>query len=72
MSGVIMAKKRGQAKPSAGSTRATTVAVRATTEWKEWLDRLAEHERLTVADVIDQALVKYARDKGFPEIAPKR
>jgi hypothetical protein len=66
-----VAKKK--AKPLADEgARVTTVAVRASLAWKEWVDRLAEFKRLTVADVIDQALVKYARDEGFKEVAPRR
>ena len=66
-----MAKKKASPPPDSGA-RVTTVAVRATVAWKEWVDRLADFKRLTVADVIDQALVKYARDDGFAEVAPKR
>jgi hypothetical protein len=67
-----MAKKRKAAPPPDGGARATTVAVRSSLAWKEWVDRLAGFKRLTVADVIDQALVKYARDEGFTEVAPPR
>jgi hypothetical protein len=67
-----MTRKRKAAAPADGGTRGTTVALRTSVGWKEWLDRLANFKRLTVADVIDQALVKYARDEGFDEVAPRR
>jgi predicted transcriptional regulator len=72
MEAAVMAKKKGSTKSPDGGARVTTVAVRASEAWKEWVDQLADYKRLTVADVIDQALVKYARDEGFPEAAPKR
>jgi hypothetical protein len=68
----VMAKKKAPPKSAPDGARPTTVAVRASVAWKEWVDRLADFKRLTVADVIDQALVKYARDEGFTEAAPKR
>jgi hypothetical protein len=67
-----MAKKRAAPKKAPVRTRVTTVAVRASVAWKEWLDRFADFRRLTVADVIDQALVSHARETGFTELPPKR
>jgi excisionase family DNA binding protein len=65
--GSLALMSRGKERPAAGS-----VSIRVAPEYRDWLDRLAEFKRLTLVDVIDQALVKYARDEGFDEVAPKR
>jgi hypothetical protein len=48
------------------------ITIRSTEEWKAWLERLAEYRRLTVADLIDQAIVSMARETRFPEPPPPR
>ena len=48
------------------------LSIRGATEWRDWLNRLSDHCRLKTADVIDQALVVYAKQEGFNEPAPKR
>jgi hypothetical protein len=68
---VAMAKKKPGPRPVDGGRVAAT-NIRSTVAWKEWLDRLADFDRSTVADVVDHALVAYARQVGFKEVAPKR
>jgi hypothetical protein len=42
-------------------------------DWKVWLEELAEFDRApSVVDLIDRALVAYAREKQFPKVPPKR
>lgn len=67
-----MAKKKADAKPTGGKGRTNLTNIRSTEDWKAWLDELAQFDRSTVADVIDHALVDYARAKGFPKPAPPR
>jgi hypothetical protein len=63
-----MADPSEDAKP----TRPNGLIVRGSKEWREWLGRLAEHDRTTMADLIDRAVVDYARKVGFGEGAPRR
>jgi hypothetical protein len=62
--------KPGPKPVDGGKVAATTI--RSTAAWKAWVERLAEFDRSTVADVVDHALVAYAREKGFAEAAPRR
>lgn len=48
------------------------VTIRGTEAWRAWLGELAEFLRSRPTDVIDQALIKYAKEMGFDKEAPKR
>lgn len=65
-------KRRGRPKGPTGAAKPVRVSVRATVGWRDWLEALAEFDRSTVADVIDRALVDYARAKGFDRLPPRR
>jgi hypothetical protein len=71
METLIMARKKPGPQPVDGGRVATT-PVRSTAAWKAWVEELAEFKRMTVSDVIDHAIVAYARDEGFTKAAPKR
>jgi hypothetical protein len=58
--------------PSNRPTRTPAVSIRATAEWKAWLEKLADFDRGSVADVIDRALARYATEIRFPDSPPKR
>ncbi|MDR3635121.1 MAG: hypothetical protein P4L84_15055 [Isosphaeraceae bacterium] len=47
------------------------MALKGALEWKAWLDDFAGHCRLGLADTIEQALLSYAKERGFRE-PPKR
>jgi hypothetical protein len=51
--------------------RGTVVAIKGSTEWKSWLDDFSSHCRLGLSDTIEQSLVYYAVERGYPE-PPKR
>lgn len=51
--------------------RSEVTNIRSSPEWKEWLVRFAAHTRKDLADVMDEALLRYARAEGF-EQPPKR
>jgi hypothetical protein len=74
MEAMAMARKKSSRpgpKPVDGG-RVAVIPVRSTEAWKAWVEELAEYDRSTMSDVIDHALVAYARQIGFPKIAPKR
>jgi hypothetical protein len=49
-----------------------TIALRTSGEYAAWVEALAEHNRSTIAALVDQALVKHAREIGFNTPPPKR
>ncbi len=61
-------KKAGDKKPGGMKT----VAVRATVEWADYVERGAEHCRTDVAKLFDAAVIEYLRARGFTETPPKR
>lgn len=50
----------------------SAVLIKGGAEWREWLDELTAHCRLSKVDVIDQALAAYAKQVKFPKPAPRR
>ena len=67
-----MAKGPGKAKGKAKGKPYRLIGVRATPDWADWLERLAEAHRTTVAGLVDRALSEWAEARGFPEKPPKR
>ena len=68
-------KKKGKPgpKPDPSRNRTAVIMVRGMPDWKAWIEELAEHMRSpSVGDLIDKALVAYARDNKFPKSAPPR
>ena len=55
----------------AAPRRETVVAIKGSAEWKSWLDEFSLHCRLGLSDTIEQSLVYYAGERGYPE-PPKR
>ena len=51
--------------------RETVIAIKGSAEWKSWLDEFSLHCRLGLSDTIEQSLVYYAEERGYPE-PPKR
>lgn len=54
------------------AVRSVVNTLRSTPDWRDWMARLAESERIGVPDLIDRALVDYARKVDFPEPPPRR
>jgi hypothetical protein len=52
--------------------RHANLHLRATQEWRDWLDGLASHYHMTVSALIDFALTKIAREGGYKDKPPKR
>ena len=66
-----LSKKMGRP-PAPEGVKHNVLSIRGTTEWRDWLNRLSEHCRLKSPDVIDRALIVYAKQEGFTEPPPKR
>jgi hypothetical protein len=67
-----MAKKKVPTKTTVSRARASAINFRAMPEWKAWIDEFAEFDRCTLVELIDRALVAYAREKKFSKAAPRR
>jgi hypothetical protein len=72
-----MAKQRGRPKGSGkpsgtGDKRAIVLSIKGTVEYRDWLAELADHCRVTSVQVLDAAVVAYAKQVGFTKPAPKR
>ena len=52
--------------------RSNCLSVRGSRDWRAWVSRLADHNRLRVSDLIDRALVDCAEKSGFDQAAPLR
>jgi hypothetical protein len=67
-----MAKKKATPKGVTADTRSIILSFKGEAEYRAWLNRLADHCRTTSVNVMDLALVHYAKHVKFPEAAPKR
>jgi hypothetical protein len=64
---------KAKAKPEESRVRTGVILVRGVPEWKSWTEELADFDRApSTSDLIDRALVVYARHVGFTKAAPKR
>jgi hypothetical protein len=67
-----MAKpKRGPGRPKGEVARETIISLKGFPEFKTWLDEFAEYCNLSMADTVGQALLEYAKLRGFRS-PPKR
>jgi hypothetical protein len=67
----LMAKSKPGPKPNPNRVRSAVTNIRSRPEWKSWLEQFAEHVGVDVSEVIDQALLQYARVKNF-DMPPTR
>lgn len=75
MSGTAVAKKKSKAEappPEPTDPRPIVISIKGSAEFRDWLNELADHERVTSVAVIERALVEYAVNHGFTKPAPKR
>ena len=67
------AKKKPGPKPDPSRTRDAAIMVRSTEAWKRAVEAFAEFDRApSVSDLIDRAVVAYARERGYEKPIPKR
>ena len=52
--------------------RPVAAQFRGSPEFKEWMASLASHNRASVSQTIEQALIHYARTIGFTDAPPER
>ena len=65
-------EKRIGRPPAADGIRERAIVVRGRDDWKSWVQELSDFCRLDLSDLVDAALVDYARTRGFDKSAPKR
>ncbi len=65
----VKAAKVG-AKPS--RSKPTALTIRGSLDWREWVERGAEHCRTDAVKLVNAALIDYLRARGFAENPPKR
>ena len=54
-------EKRMGRPPSADGVRDRALVVKGRDDWKDWVQELSDHCRLDLSDLVDAALVDYAR-----------
>ena len=58
-------KKRGPGRPKGESQRKTIIALKGVPEFGTWLSEFSDHCGLSQADTVGQALIVYAKERGF-------
>ncbi len=53
-------------------SKSRQISVRVSTPFWEWLQHVAQAERMGLPDVIDRSLRDYARGHGYSEPPPRR
>ncbi len=66
------AKARAKGRPPEPAPRRTVLTIKGTDAWRGWLERLGKFLRTPASTVVDHALVRYAKERGFDEEAPER
>lgn len=64
-----MSRKRSEPEPE---PKVVVVGIKATSDWREWLQRGAKHCRTDAAKLIDAAVAEYLSKRGFTEKPPER
>ena len=50
--------------------RKVVLTIKATEEWRGWLDRLSKHLWTPTSTIVDHGVIRYAKESGFDEPAP--
>jgi hypothetical protein len=69
--GSTVARKKTGPKPTPLGPREQLIAIKCRKAYKEWVVKLAGKHRVTPSQIIDRALVEFARLDGF-EPPPER
>ncbi len=62
---IAVAKKKRKPVPESWGSKPIVASVRGSLEWKQWVEELALENRQSVANLIDMALARLAKDTGF-------
>jgi hypothetical protein len=65
-------KGRTADEPKREDPRQVVISMKGSAEFRDWLYELAEHERIKAVELLERAVVEYARNHGFTKIAPRR
>jgi hypothetical protein len=65
-------KVKGRTPRAVPQATSNVVSIRGTMAWRNWLYGLADHCRLKSPDLIDRALIAYAKAEGYKAPAPAR
>lgn len=66
-------RKKPGPKPDPSRVRDAATMVRSGLAWKQAVEAFAEWDRApSVSDLIDRAIVAYARERGYDKAFPKR
>jgi hypothetical protein len=63
---------RKKSDPVGMPPRPTAVTIKATPEWKSWVEGVAAHCRDTVSALFDKAVAEYAKAHGYDVPPPPR
>jgi hypothetical protein len=73
VSAMAKPKKKPGPKPDPARVRDAVLNVRSTEAWKQAVEEFAEWDRApSVSDLMDRAIVSYARERGYDKPFPKR
>ncbi len=76
MESAVMARPKVKKKPveakKPSGAKPTALTIRGNLDWRDWVERGADHCRTDVAKLVDAALIDYLRAKGFEENPPRR
>ena len=72
MDSTTMARPKKTAPKPAAKPQPKAIAFRAGPEYVAWVEALAGANRTTVAGLLDQALLRHAREIGLTEPPPER
>jgi hypothetical protein len=69
----VAKKKAGAPKKRADDkNKPIIITVRGSLEFKEFVEMAARKDRLSVADFVERAIMRYAKELGIQEDAPER
>ena len=67
-----MSKEKTKPGPGGPGRKPMIVQMRGSHQYKEWAERLARFDGMTLSTLVDRALRRYAKEIGFDEAPPQR
>ncbi len=75
METALMAKPKAKAKrrkQEESGPKPTALTIKGSLEWRAWVERVADHCRVSSSTLVDLAITEYAKNRGFNEQPPTR